>query len=91
MTAPESSTLKCHPILVGLHGWHRWSAWSAHFFVDGEQLCDTAHGNFMGGGFEPARPKPAELAPSGTPYGRVCQRCLKSVQARPMVSNGGGK
>lgn len=78
-----------HPILDGLNGWHRWSSWAAHHFVDGEQSCDTKHGNYMGGDFEPKRPNPAELAPSGQPYGKVCSRCLKSVraanEARPNV------
>lgn len=64
-------------VLKGLNGWHRWGAWAAHFFVDGKQLCDTHHGNYMGGNFTPARPKATELAPTGLPYGRVCARCLK--------------
>lgn len=69
-----------HPILAGLTGWHRWSSWSAHHFVDGVQSCNTAHGNYMGGDFAPKRPNPAELAPNGTPYGRVCTRCLSATQ-----------
>jgi hypothetical protein len=67
-----------HPVLVGLDGWHRWSSWSAHFFVDGVQSCRTLHGIYMGGGFAPKRPAPAELTPQGVPYGRVCDQCLKA-------------
>jgi hypothetical protein len=66
-----------HPVLAGLNGWFRWSSWAAHFFRDGRQLCNISHGNYMGGNFEPKRPNPADLAPSGEPYGRVCQRCLR--------------
>lgn len=66
-----------HPVLADINGWHRWSAWAAHFFVDGAHLCDTSHGRYMGGQFEPQRPKAAELTPGGQPYGKVCQRCLR--------------
>lgn len=71
-----------HSILAGLSGWHRWGQWCAHFYVDGAQACDTPHGGYMGGYAVPARPKPAELAPSGVPYGKVCQRCLKLARLR---------
>ena len=53
-----------HPIMLGVNGWHRWSSWSAHFFVNGAQSCNTAHGNYMGGDFAPKRPTPADLAPN---------------------------
>ena len=66
-----------HAALAGLDGWYRWSSWSAHFFTDGEQLCNIRHDNFNVRGIEPTRPSPAELTPNGQPYGRVCAICLK--------------
>lgn len=70
-----------HPVLAGLNGWHRFGSWSAHFFVDGRQQCNTAHGNFNGGQYPPRRPDPVvDFTPHGQPYGRVCQKCLKVVR-----------
>lgn len=68
--------------LAGLNGWHRWSNWAAHYFVDGEQECNTHHGNFKGSERCPKRPKPADISPTGIPYGKVCQRCLKLSKER---------
>lgn len=59
-----------------LTGWLRWGAWSAHFFIDGLQVCRTAH-IFQKGDLGATEPKPAELSAHGVPYGRVCSRCLK--------------
>lgn len=67
-------------VYEGVRGWHRWGTWSAHFFVDGLQQCSTQHTFAEGGiarGLERHPPQPAELAPSGLPYGKVCQRCVK--------------
>lgn len=83
--------------LAGLNGWFRWGNWAAHYFVDGKQSCKTQHSYAEGGmerGLEPQRPKVADLTPGGQPYGRVCQRCQKSVKeaaaARPNVALGKG-
>jgi len=76
-------TAVAHPVLAGLAGWHRWSNWAAHFYVNGAHLCSAHHGTFMGGHREPRRPDPAEVAPTGIPYGKVCQRCLKLKSATP--------
>lgn len=60
--------------------WLRRGQWAAHAHVDGKQLCNTNHGRFMWGGRSPREPEPAVLSPSGVPFGRVCQHCLKQVQ-----------
>jgi hypothetical protein len=71
-----------NPILAGVNGWHRWGGRSAHFFIDGVQLCNTAHGNYLALGVAPQRPEPAELSRHGEPFGRACTRCLKRARAR---------
>lgn len=71
--------------LAGLDGWFRWGSWAAHFFVDGKQSCTTAHSYAAGGlarGLPPRRPEPAPLSAHGEPFGRVCNRCLKSARRR---------
>jgi hypothetical protein len=59
--------------------WRRYGAWAAHLydesFGEPKQFCKVKHGLFFG-------PKErtlveASLTPVGTPYGRVCQWCLR--------------
>lgn len=72
-------------VMVGVDGWHRWGAWAAHFFVGGQQRCNTVHSYAEGGmarGLPPVPPKPVVMSPSGIPYGRVCQRCIKLAAQR---------
>jgi hypothetical protein len=55
--------------------WKRWGQWSAHLHDDEGQLCSTQH-------FNPTRKAPdvCELSPSGLPYGRICNHCLKTFR-----------
>jgi hypothetical protein len=62
--------------------WRRYSTWAAHAHVDGKQACGQKHGFYMGFRGSTEEPKIVDLAPSGLPYGTVCQRCLKIVRAR---------
>lgn len=64
-------------VCAGVDGWHRYGRWSAHFYVNGQQQCNTTHDNFKGRALEPKRPVPAVLTRHGVPFGRVCARCLR--------------
>jgi len=56
--------------------WVRWGNWAAHLHLDGKQACPQAHGVMMRNGTA-ARVVLTELTVSGTPYGRVCERCSR--------------
>ena len=80
--AARRSTQALEEALVGLNGWYRWSKYAAHFFVDGRQTCNYRHPNFEHQNRVPAPPTPAHLTPEGSPFGRVCMRCLKLWRQR---------
>jgi hypothetical protein len=60
--------------------WKRWGQWAAHLYVDDTQSCHTPHGQSQWISRKrstPTVPQPAMLAETGTPFGRVCQKCLR--------------
>lgn len=64
--------------------WRRYGkSWAAHAYVEGKQVCDTVHGKYMAfkGSVEPP-PLVGELAPSGLPYGKICELCRKELARR---------
>lgn len=56
--------------------WMRYGSWAAHLYGDWKQLCNTKHGQYLKSTPD-MKPLPAPLTPQGTPYGRICQQCLK--------------
>jgi len=62
--------------------WGRWGQWCAHLFDGDRQMCSTAHGTFRGRNPGPTPPlfhRP-DLASSGLPFGRVCERCARAFR-----------
>lgn len=59
----------------------------AHAYLNGKHLCNMTHGRFKVMPTSPAAPYPVELTPSGWPYGRTCQACVKLMRKLGAVSD----
>lgn len=74
--------------------WRRYGRglWAAHLFINDTQACTTRHGSFCAP--VPGVPEftvVTDLTRHGTPFGRVCQRCMRAwntgrVQREPHMT-----